>query len=123
MKGISLITVSLVVVFLIGLPFIAMGDAYALDEITDSDITEFYTGHENKSKRRVVAFQKNLDSMADSDESALKALRNRLEIQLTIEELIFKSREAEHVKWELYTPIVASIVAIVISVLALFLRK
>jgi|SRR5712692_9827171 len=91
------------------------------DGISIADVDDFRVRHEEKSKRTIVAFQKTLDSLAESDSPALSTLRDRLDIQLKIEELIVKSREAEHPKWKIYSPIVASIIAIVISVVGLFL--
>ena len=68
---------------------------------------------------RVVAFQKSLDSTIDSDTAGLEDLRRRLELQLKIEELIVKWREAEHPKWKVYGPLLLSLIAIVVSVASL----
>jgi hypothetical protein len=86
------------------------------DEVTDAERATFNGEHEDRSGRRVVAFQKALDSVPQSSESAFDALRNRLELQLRIEELIVKSRESEHVKWKVYGPLWLSGAATVISV-------
>jgi hypothetical protein len=70
-----------------------------------------------------VAFQKSLDSVPDSDKEALDKLQRRLELQVKIEEYIVKWREAEHPKWKVYGPVVLSVIAIVISVVSLFVKK
>jgi hypothetical protein len=105
-------------------------------EIKITNLMEFYPGfnglfgkspHEDMSQRRVVAFQMTLDSMAtDKDLNAqqgLQYLQDRLEIQLKIEELIIKTRQAEHIKLALYLPLVWPGALVVISVVALFLHR
>ena len=84
--------------------------------VTDTEKTIFDSEHEDRSGRRVVAFQKTLDSLPSDGEGTFDSLRTRLEIQLKIEELIVRSRESEHVKWKVYSPLWLSGAATVISV-------
>ena len=93
------------------------------DEINSvplKDWIPFDKGHEDLSKKRIVAFQKRLDLTTETDPSAVTVLRDRLELQIKIEELIVKSREAEHAKWKVYAPTAISIVALAISLFAAF---
>jgi len=94
-----------------------MSFADEIEKISKEDIQLFSKQHEELSKQRIVAFQKRLDAMAESDAGAGTVLKDRLELQTKIEELIVKSREAEHAAWKVHGPIVISIAAIVVSLL------
>ena|SRR5438128_796302 len=85
-------------------------------DITQADLDSFNADHETRSPKRVVAFQKTLDALAVNDKAGRDALRDGLELQIKIEELIVKSRESEHVKWKVYGPLWLSAAAAVISV-------
>jgi len=91
-----------------------------IKNVSPEDKARFDLEHETMSKNRVVAFQKRLDAMTESDSSAVTVLRDRLELQIKIEELIVKGREAEHVKWKVYGPTAISIIALAISLFAAF---
>jgi hypothetical protein len=91
-------------------------------KITDADLEADKKDHEDKSKRRVVAFQQRLDSLTDNDEDDLERLQKGVEIQLTIEELRVRFREADHAHWVVYGPLFLPGAAIVITAVSFWLK-
>jgi len=91
-------------------------------KITGADINADKRDHEDKLKRRVVALQRRLDSLADDDKDGLELLRDHVEIQLNIEELRVKFREADHAHWVVYGPLFLPGAAIVITVVSFWLK-
>jgi hypothetical protein len=82
-------------------------------------------GHEEKSQTRVREFQERLDELAGSTGHAgdLTALKDHLEIQLKIEELILKSRMSEHVILQAYGPFVIPLLAAILGAIAGYFFK
>jgi hypothetical protein len=69
---------------------------------------KFTDEHEENSGTHVRKFQEKLDALAwpPADPSQLDPLKDRLDIQLKIEDLILKSRTSEHTAWIVYGPLV-----------------
>lgn len=91
-------------------------------KITDADIEADKKDHEDKSKRRVVAFQQRLDSLIDNDQDDLERLQKSVEIQCDIEELRVRFREADHAHWVVYGPLFLPGAAIVITAVGYWLK-
>ncbi|MFZ1008060.1 MAG: hypothetical protein WAN65_14560 [Candidatus Sulfotelmatobacter sp.] len=76
--------------------------------------------HEEKSKTRVREFQERLDKLTGPTANAgdLEVLKDQVEIQLHIEDLILKSRMSEHVIWQAYGPFVIPLLAAILAAIA-----
>jgi hypothetical protein len=92
-----------------------------IEKITDADIDADKKDHEGRLERQVVALQRKLDSLADDDRGGLELLQKRVEIQLSIEELRVRFREADHAHWVVYGPLFLPGAAIVITIVSLLL--
>ena len=81
--------------------------------------------HETASKQRYDDFQIELKKTTDGE--ALKILKDKVEIQLKLEEFLVKSRQGGHPKMTVWGPlIVPAVVSLIVAILAvlatLFLR-
>ncbi len=82
-------------------------------------------GHEEKSKTRVREFQERLDNLKEPSANTgdLEILKNQVQIQLNIEDLILKSRMSEHVIWQAYGPLVVPVLAAIAGAIAGYVFK
>lgn len=66
---------------------------------------EFMGQHEKNSPTHVRKFQERLNDLVKQPrDSSDPSLKDHVDVQLKIEELILKSRIAEHTKWQVYGP-------------------
>lgn len=66
---------------------------------------KFVREHEKKSATHVRELQDRLDVLEQQPRDPTnQSLKDHVEVQLKIEELILKSRIAEHTKWQVYGP-------------------
>ena len=78
----------------------------------------FISNHEEGSKHRISAFQDALLRMQESGSmGSVQALSKNIATQLQIEELIIKSKEAEHAQFALYGPLMVPVVAAAVGAL------
>lgn len=96
-----------------------------MDKLRDTDedaiqrYATFYRQHEVQSKRRIVDLQEELDKLARQQELDWTVLRNKIELQTKIEELIIKWRQAEHDKWQVYGPLIISAIGVLVILVQL----
>jgi hypothetical protein len=81
--------------------------------------------HEEKSKTRVREFQERLCKLTGPTANAgdLAALKDQVEIQVHIEDLILKSRMSEHVVWQTYGPFIIPLLTAILAAIAGYFFK
>lgn len=84
----------------------------------ECDMTLF-DNHEAKSKERYCNFQQVLDKITN-DDTALKILADKVDIQLKLEDYLIKAREAGHAKFFVWSPLFVGIFSAAISAIVSF---
>ena len=84
----------------------------------DDPLHPMYSHHEDSSKARYEEMQTDMTEYAkDTNDTRLKLLSNKLEVQLKIEDYMIRYRQAEHAKNILFIPIFISSLSALLSIL------
>ncbi len=77
-----------------------------------------YDKHEDESKERYNAMQASLNRYVETKDSAeLQLLGLQLDAQLKLEDYLLRFRQAEHAKFEVFSPLVIAGMSAVISLI------